>query len=262
MQKAMRLCLVLAAGLLVLGCERESSDEATEEQAADTVAGAATISLADISGTWNMRAVPETGADTTATISQVQATADGWTLFLADRDPIEGAVTTSGDSIIVEAGPYESVRRAGVMVRTRSAYRLEGDRLVGTTVAHYATSDADSVLRLHVEGTRAPALAQDPVVVDPGHYKVEFENDQVRVLRITYGPNEKSVMHYHPTAVGVFLDDMKVQFTLPDGQTVEDQGKAGEATWTEAGPHLPQNLTDQPFELILVELKSQSPGDD
>lgn len=156
MQKTMRLCLVLAAGLLVLGCKRESSEEATEKQAADTGAGAATISLADIAGTWDMRAVPETGADTTATAYQVQATADGLTLFLPDRDPIEAAVTTSGDSIIVDAGPFESVRRAGVMVRTHSAFRLEGDRLVGTTVAHYVTSDADSVLRLHVEGTRAP----------------------------------------------------------------------------------------------------------
>ena len=31
------------------------------------------------------------------------------------------------------------------------------------------------------------ASAQDPVKVDPKHYKVEFENDQVRVLRIHYG---------------------------------------------------------------------------
>jgi hypothetical protein len=152
----MRLCLVLAGGLLVLGCERESAEEATEEQAADTVAAAATISLADVAGTWDMRSVPETGADTTATVYQVQATTDGWTLFLPDRDPIEAAVTTSGDSIIVDAGPFESVRRAGVMVRTHTAFRLEGDRLVGTTVAHYETSDADSVLLLHVEGTRAP----------------------------------------------------------------------------------------------------------
>ena len=156
MQKTMKLCLVLAGGLLVLGCQREASQEATEEQAADTVAGAATISLADVAGTWDVRSVPETGADTTATVYQIQATADTWTLLLPDRDPIEGAVTTSGDSIIVEAGPFESVRRAGVMVSTHSAFRLEGDRLVGTTVAHYVTSDADSVLRLHTEGTRAP----------------------------------------------------------------------------------------------------------
>jgi hypothetical protein len=42
------------------------------------------------------------------------------------------------------------------------------------------------------------AAAQDAVTVDPKHYKVEFENDQVRVLRLTYGPHEKSVMHEHP----------------------------------------------------------------
>ena len=106
------------------------------------------------------------------------------------------------------------------------------------------------------------ALAQDPVEVDSDHYKVEFENDQVRVLRITYGPNEKSVMHAHPEGVAVYLSDLKGQFTLPDGQTIEEEGKAGEAVWTEAGQHLPQNMTDQPFELILVELKAPSPDDD
>ena len=39
--------------------------------------------------------------------------------------------------------------------------------------------------------------AQDAAEVDPEHYKVEFENDQVRVLRITYGPGDKSVQGGH-----------------------------------------------------------------
>jgi hypothetical protein len=43
-------------------------------------------------------------------------------------------------------------------------------------------------------------MAQDPVHVDPRHYTVEFENDQVRGLRIRYGPHEKSVMHGIPQA--------------------------------------------------------------
>ena len=30
---------------------------------------------------------------------------------------------------------------------------------------------------------------------DHRHYKVEFENERVRVLRIKYGPGEKSVVH-------------------------------------------------------------------
>lgn len=106
-----------------------------------------------------------------------------------------------------------------------------------------------------------PALAQDPVVVDSAHYKVEFENEHVRVLRIMYGPNEESVMHDHPAGVVVFLEDAKTQFTLSDGQAVASDGKAGDAMWAEAGAHLPQNMTDQPFELILVELKSPAAGD-
>ncbi len=106
----------------------------------------------------------------------------------------------------------------------------------------------------------SPALAQDPVVVDSDHYKVEFENEHVRVIRITYGPNETSVMHYHPAGVAVFLVDQKVQFTLPDGETVELESKTGEVIWTEAGKHLPKNMGDGPLELILVELKTQSPS--
>lgn len=101
------------------------------------------------------------------------------------------------------------------------------------------------------------ALAQDPVVADPAHYSVVFENDQVRVLRIQYGPNEESVMHDHPAGVAVYLEDLNGQFTLPDGEVVNEEGEAGEAVWTEAGAHLPKNLSDEPFELILVELKPQ-----
>ena len=77
-------------------------------------------------------------------------------------------------------------------------------------------------------------LAQDPVVADPAHYSVVFENDQVRVLRIRYGPNEQGVMHSHPAGVAVYLDDISGEFTLADGQVVNAQGKAREAVWMEA----------------------------
>ncbi len=101
----------------------------------------------------------------------------------------------------------------------------------------------------------APARAQDPTKVDAKHYKVEFENDQVRVLRITYGPGEKSVMHEHPDALAIFLTDAKGKFTLPDGSTQAPDMKAHTTMWTPAGKHLPENTGDKPFELVLVELK-------
>ena len=101
------------------------------------------------------------------------------------------------------------------------------------------------------------SFAQDAVEVDPEHYKVEFENDQVRVLRITYGPGEKSIMHEHPDAYAVFLTDIKGKFTFPDGKTQKNSQKAGSTLWTPAGKHLPENTGDKPFELVLVELKTK-----
>jgi len=96
---------------------------------------------------------------------------------------------------------------------------------------------------------------QDPVQVDSQHYKVELENDRVRVLRIHYGAHEKSVMHSHPDSVVICQNDAYGRFTFPDGRTEEYRFRAGETMFTPAGSHLPENLGDQGFDVILVELK-------
>ena len=101
------------------------------------------------------------------------------------------------------------------------------------------------------------AKAQDPVKVDPKHCKVEFENDQVRVLRWNTGPHEKIPMHEHPAYVTVFLTDNHVKFTLPDGKTRESHQKAGETAWSAAERHSAESLSDKPSELIQIELKGK-----
>jgi quercetin dioxygenase-like cupin family protein len=102
-----------------------------------------------------------------------------------------------------------------------------------------------------------PAMAQDPVKVDSKHYKVEIENDQVRVLRVTYGPHEKSVMHEHPANVAIFLTDANVKFTMSDGKTTAADVKAGAVKWDAGGKHLPENVGDKSMEVIVVELKGK-----
>ena len=97
--------------------------------------------------------------------------------------------------------------------------------------------------------------AQDPVKVDPKHYHVVFENDEVRVLHIIYAPGEKSVMHEHPDAVAVFLTDQQATFTTPDGKKEVVDSKAKEARWMKAGKHLPENTGKGSLEVILVEQK-------
>jgi len=113
-------------------------------------------------------------------------------------------------------------------------------------------------LALSVFTRLGAASVQDPVKLDPKHYKVEFENDQVRVLRINYGPHEKSVMHDHPPNVAIFVTDGQARFTLHDGTTVTPPMKAGMAVWDPGGQHLPENTGDKPFEVILVELKTKA----
>lgn len=96
----------------------------------------------------------------------------------------------------------------------------------------------------------------DPVALDSNHYKVEFENDRVRVLRVNYGPRERSVMHSHPDGVGVFLTSQHCRFGFTNGKFAENHSTAGEVKWLPGAIHLPENLGDQPLEMILVELKT------
>jgi quercetin dioxygenase-like cupin family protein len=99
--------------------------------------------------------------------------------------------------------------------------------------------------------------AQDAAKVDSAHYKVLSENDQVRILKVHYGPGEKSVMHSHPDSVAVYLSNAKVKMTLPDGKTQENEVKAGDAQFTPAATHLPENIGTGEVEIILVELKGK-----
>lgn len=100
--------------------------------------------------------------------------------------------------------------------------------------------------------------AQDPVKVDSNHYKVEFENEEVRVLRIKVGPHEKSIMHQHPNAVAIFMTDATGRFNFPKDPAQDFTRKAGDVLWTPGIVHLPENTSDKSFEVILVELKTKS----
>jgi quercetin dioxygenase-like cupin family protein len=114
-----------------------------------------------------------------------------------------------------------------------------------------------SVVAVALVGGAAVMLqAQDAAKVDAKHYKVAFENEHVRVLKVHYGPGEKSEMHSHPNAVAVFLSDAKGKFTLADGTTKEFSPKAGDVLWNDALTHLPENTGDKAFDVVVIELKS------
>ena len=159
---------------------------------------------------------------------------------------------------ILQTGAIPCVREALMLFSARlGCYRIRKD----STRTQKNSVMKRIIMLVTVVGwmlAASVARAQDPVKVDPKHYTVEFENDAVRVLRIHYGPGEKSVMHSHPAAIAVFLTDSNNKMTFPNGKSEMSSVKAGEVQITPAGEHLPENVGDKPMELILVELKSQT----
>ena len=99
--------------------------------------------------------------------------------------------------------------------------------------------------------------AQDPVKVDPKHYTVIHEDAMFRVLRIRFGPKEKSVMHEHRTGCFYAVTDFQTKETTPDGKVSDGAGKAGTAACGPGFRHSPENV-GKPYEVIFYELKSAS----
>jgi hypothetical protein len=157
----MHRCTRLAIGMaLVAACVK--ADNRASDSAAGTVDTAAmapapkVFTLADVAGKWNVTTKPTTGTDTTSTNYVLTATADttGWTITFPGKAPIPVHAQVAGDSVTTVAGPFAGVRRKGLMVTTNGSFKLQDGKLVGTTVAHYKTTKADSVITLHTEGSR------------------------------------------------------------------------------------------------------------
>jgi hypothetical protein len=49
------------------------------------------------------------------------------------------------------------------------------------------------------------SLAQDPMKVAPQAYKLEFENEWVKVVRVHYGPRENIPAHNHTERASAYV---------------------------------------------------------
>jgi hypothetical protein len=116
----------------------------------------------------------------------------------------------------------------------------------GAYIAENVSDHPIRILEIDLKGPPAgpaPVSKLDPVKVDAKHYKVEFENEHVRVLRIHYGPREKGETHEHVlNRVVLYLND-------------QTAGKADDVRVAGAATHAEENTSDQPADRIAVELK-------
>src|SRR5260221_9904943 len=143
----------------------------------------------------------------------------------------------------------------GVMTRTEGdqSTRIEFRRgdvrwrpASGAYIAENISDHPIRILEVDLKGPPAgpsPVSKLDPVTVDGRHYKVEFENEQVRVLRIHYGPREKGQTHEHIlNRVGVYLND-------------QPAAKRDDVRWAGAPTPAAENASDRPPGRINTDLQ-------
>lgn len=113
-------------------------------------------------------------------------------------------------------------------------------------------------VELRKAGSAVAWPAHDPLKVAPGNYKVEFENEQVRVVRVRFPAKGSIPQHEHAThRVTIAMTPAKILVTNADGSKVEAAFAAGEARWGTPGVHSEQSLSDTPIELVMIDLKSK-----
>jgi quercetin dioxygenase-like cupin family protein len=116
----------------------------------------------------------------------------------------------------------------------------------GAYVAENTSDHPIRILEIDLKGAPAgplPVSKLDPAAVDARHYKVELENEQVRVLRVHYEPGEKGQTHEH------ILNRVVVYMNDQPGAKADDVRVAGAAT------HAEENASAQPADRIAVEIK-------
>jgi quercetin dioxygenase-like cupin family protein len=128
------------------------------------------------------------------------------------------------------------------------------------------TSEVTSAAPLHIievevkkpgDPGKTAASAQDPLKLSPKVYKLEFENAQVRVMRVKFPAHEAVPEHEHLlNRVVVYLTEQDSKLTTPDGKVEESKHKAGQVSWGGPTKHKEENVLDTPVEVIVVEFKS------
>jgi hypothetical protein len=157
----MRHAVLLCCAVLLVGCKKAETAPDTVAVVDSAVPTAATqpapvpMSLDQVAGKWNVRVTSaETGDSTLTYVLDAKADTTGWTFQFPTGAPIPMHVTSlAGDSLVTEAGPFDSRLQKGVKVHTIVTWRVRDGKLAGAVVSHYDTKPP-TTRNLIAEGTR------------------------------------------------------------------------------------------------------------
>jgi quercetin dioxygenase-like cupin family protein len=164
--------------------------------------------------------------------------------------------------VYLQAGQQEIISQDGKKTTLKfKAGDVKWSPASGMHTSEITSAAPVSLIELEVKKPGDPSktatTALDPVKLSPKVYKVEFENDQVRVMRVRFGAHEKVPQHEHVlNRVVVYLTDQHSKLTTPDGKTDDSQHTPGQVSWGGPAKHVEENLLDKPIDVLVIEFKS------
>jgi hypothetical protein len=101
---------------------------------------------------------------------------------------------------------------------------------------------------------------KDALAADPKHYRLELENDRMRVLRLTLKADEVVPVHDDLDALFVCIavgsdKACHIRLARPGGRSQDIHMQAGESRWIYADTRSEKNLSSQPLEMLVIEPK-------
>jgi hypothetical protein len=116
-----------------------------------------------------------------------------------------------------------------------------------------------SLFALTALGATGTAIAQTvphSLVASPDIYKVIAEDEQYRVIEVTWQPGQRDQFHSHPASAVYRLTDCNLRIYGPTGAFRESAGKAGIAVVQKPIPsHSMENIGQSVCKLIMFEPK-------
>jgi hypothetical protein len=97
---------------------------------------------------------------------------------------------------------------------------------------------------------------RDPLKIDTRHYRLDYENERVRAIRLTLKADEAVPMHDDVDALAVCIVECHLRFTEPDGHIQDVHMESGETRWLYGDTHSARNLNTNPMEMLFIEVKA------
>ncbi len=101
-------------------------------------------------------------------------------------------------------------------------------------------------------------MYKDAVTVAPDLHEVVFENNEVRMLKVSVAPGAIAAMHTHPRNINYVLSAGKLRFTSPEGQVREVELFEGQVIDGQATVHRVENIGDMMVQTIQTEFKGSN----